>query len=95
MIGFLGASWVQQFGLPLSAVSSRAKTNRVFGTGGIPFNVGAAFTLGGAGATYYHSCNGQALVALEKYTHLLLLYWDANLPTQRWDGPDDDLLGRE
>lgn len=62
-----------------------SKSRRVFGTGTLPFIIGAALAFGGGLAMYYRSCLGQALLALENYPHLLLLHLDANYPTHKWD----------
>lgn len=66
-------------------VSFHSNSCRVFGTGALPFIIGAALGFGGGLAMYYRSCLGQALLALENYPHLLLLHLDANYPTHRWD----------
>ena len=65
-------------------MSSRTKDGSVFGTGGLPFIIGATIAFGGGIALYYRSCLKQALIALEKYPSLMLLHLDSNYPTKRW-----------
>ena len=65
-------------------MSSRTKDESVFGTGGLPFIIGATVAFGGGIALYYRSCLKQALIALEKYPSLMLLHLDSNYPTKRW-----------
>lgn len=64
---------------------SRTIRRSVFGTGGLPFIVGAALTFVGGIALYYCSCLHQALLALDDYSHLMLLHLDGKQPTRRWD----------
>lgn len=62
-----------------------SKSRPVFGTGTLPFIIGATLAFGGGLAMYYRSCLDQALLALENYPHLLLLHLDANYPTHKWN----------
>ena len=54
-------------------------------------------------ALYYRSCLNQALLALSKYPHLMLLHLDGNYPTRTWemggvrtilDGRDNGWVGK-
>ncbi len=69
----------------VEALISVLKKDAVFGTGALPFIVGATLAFGGSVVMYYRSCLGQALLALQNYPHLLQLHLDANYPTHRWD----------
>ena len=82
---------------------SRTKRRSVFGTGGLPFIVGAALAFDGGIALYYCSCLNRALLALDDYSHLMLLHLDGKHPTRRWDmagvraisdGRDDGWVGK-
>ncbi len=77
--------WCSRYVCYLQRISSCADSHSVFGTGGLPFIVGATLAFGGGIALYYRSCLNQALLALENYPHLMLLHLDGNYPTQRWD----------
>ena len=65
-------------------MSARTKDGSFFGTGGLPFIIGATIAFGGGIALYYLSCLKQALIALEKYQSLMLLYLDSNYPIKSW-----------
>ena len=69
--------------IPRSVLHS--KNFVVFGTGTLPFMIGATIAFSSGIAMYYRSCLSQALLSLEKYPHLLLLHLDANYPAQRWN----------
>lgn len=55
-----------------------------FGTGALPFMLGASICFTGGMIGYYRSCLSLALIALERHPTLLLLHLDANYPTARW-----------
>ena len=81
MAGILGAACV----LTILRSVLHSKKSLVFGTGTLPFMIGATIAFSSSIAMYYRSCLSQALLSLEKYPHLLLLHLDANYPAQRWN----------
>ena len=58
--------------------------SKAFGTGALPFMLGASICFTGGMIGYYRSCLLSALIALERHPTLLLLHLDANYPTARW-----------
>ncbi|KAL6720540.1 hypothetical protein ACLMJK_002464 [Lecanora helva] len=57
----------------------------VFGTGSLPFVLGASVSFFTFSMMYYRSCVRQAMLAVERYPHLMLLHIDGNYPGQKWD----------
>ena len=57
----------------------------VFGTGTLPFLIGASLSFPLGLMVYYRSCMTRALQALEDYPSLMLLHLKSSHPKNRWD----------